>query len=193
MNSTTDGIEATASYANDFGDFGHVDWSLGFNYNKTQITKIDPIPAFAAATIPALGIFPGSLLTPEGASQFTTALPRFKVILQAFYTKGPFSVNLRETIYGKTSELVFAPTLNSLYAETVPVTPITDLDIGYQVTKRLKVDVGANDLFNQIPPLLPDGSTGQALDGGRVYHLPYSTAPWGQNGGYFYGRVTYTF
>jgi iron complex outermembrane receptor protein len=75
----------------------------------------------------------------------------------------------------------------------VPVTAITDLDVGYKITSHLKVDVGANNLFNQIPPEVPLSSTGQNLDGGRVFHLPYGTAPWGQNGGYYYGRVTYTF
>ncbi len=73
------------------------------------------------------------------------------------------------------------------------MTPITDLDIGYKVNNHLKIDVGANDLFNQIPPLVPLASTGQSLDGGRVFHLPYGTAPWGQNGGDYYGRVTVSF
>jgi iron complex outermembrane receptor protein len=193
MNTTTNGIEATFNYASDFADYGHVDWTIGANYNKTQITKIDPIPAFANEVIPQLGINQTQLLGIAAASQFTTALPREKIILQAFWTKGPFSVNLRETIYGKTSELAYAPTLSAYFSETVPVTPITDLDIGYKVTKHLKLDVGANDLFNQIPPTVPLASTGQSLDGGRVFHLPYGTAPWGQNGGYFYGRATYNF
>ncbi len=193
MNTTTNGIEATFNYASDFGDYGHVDWTIGANYNKTQITKIDPIPAFANEIIPALNINQTQLLGAIAASEFTTALPREKIILQAFWTKGPFSVNLRETIYGKTSQLANAPTLNAFFSETVPVTPITDLDIGYKVTKHLKIDVGANDLFNQIPPLVPLASTGQPLNGGIVFHLPYGTAPWGQNGGYYYGRATYSF
>jgi iron complex outermembrane receptor protein len=193
MNTTTNGIEATFNYASDFGDYGHVDWTIGANYNKTQITKIDPIPAFANEIIPALNINQTQLLGAIAASEFTTALPREKIILQAFWSKGPFSVNLRETIYGKTSQLANAPTLNAFFNETVPVTPITDLDIGYKVTKHLKLDVGANDLFNQIPPLVPLASTGQPLNGGIVFHLPYGTAPWGQNGGYYYGRATYSF
>jgi iron complex outermembrane receptor protein len=193
MNTTTNGIEATFSYASDFEEFGHVDWNIGFNYNKTQITKIDPIPSFANVVIPQLGFNQTQLLSIASASQYTTALPRDKVILQAYWTKGRFSVNLRETIYGKNAELVYAPTLSGYFNEVVPTTPITDLDIGYKVTSHLKMDVGANNLFNQIPPLTPLASTGQPIDGGIVFHLPYGTAPWGQNGGYYYGRVTYTF
>jgi iron complex outermembrane receptor protein len=193
MNTTTDGIEATFSYASDFGEFGHVDWNIGVNYNKTQITKIDPIPSFGSAYIPQLGINDTQLLSVSGASQFTTALPREKIILQGYWTLDRFSVNLRETIYGKNSELVYAPTLGAYFNEVVPTTPITDLDIGYKVTQHLKMEVGANNLFNQKPPLVPLASTGQPIDGGIVFHLPYGTAPWGQNGGYYYGRVTYTF
>jgi iron complex outermembrane receptor protein len=37
------------------------------------------------------------------------------------------------------------------------------------------------------------GSTGQPIDGNRIYNLPYGFAPWGSNGGYYYGRVTFTF
>jgi iron complex outermembrane receptor protein len=193
MNTTTNGIEATFSYASDFGDYGHVDWNIGANYNKTQITKIDPIPAFAATNIPALNISQGTLIDIAAASQFTTALPREKIILQAYWTKSKWSVMLRETIYGKNAELVYAPTLDGYFNEVVPVTPITDLVIGYKITKNLKMEIGANNLFDQIPPLVPLASTGQAIDGGRVFHLPYGTAPWGQNGGYYYGRATVSF
>ena len=43
-NTKTDGAEVTANYASDFGDWGHVDWSLGFNYNKTDVTKLKNLP-----------------------------------------------------------------------------------------------------------------------------------------------------
>src|SRR5258708_18187597 len=44
-NTTTDGVEFTGNYASDFGDMGHVDWSLGVNYNKTKLDKQNPLPA----------------------------------------------------------------------------------------------------------------------------------------------------
>jgi iron complex outermembrane receptor protein len=184
-NTRTDGIEATGNYASDFGDWGHVDWSMGFNYNKTQITKVLPLPS----EVTSVEYGQTAYLTPETASALTTATPREKVILQAFWNKDKWSVNLRETIYGSTSE--YTATTPAIL-ETIGVTGITDLDIGFKVTRRLKLDVGANNLFDILPPLTPNVN-GKPINGAVVYNEPYGFAPWGINGGYYYGRVTYSF
>jgi iron complex outermembrane receptor protein len=178
-NTRTDGIEMTANYASDFGDYGHVDWSVGANYNKTQLTKTPPLPA--AVTSVQYG--QTTFFTPNAASALTTATPREKVILQAYYTWHKFSANLRETVYGPTRQW---SANNALFLQ-LPTTGITDLDIGYRITPMIKVDAGANNLFNQIPTRAP------ITAGGRVYDVPYTFAPWGGNGGYYYGRVVVTF
>ena len=43
-NTRTVGVELTLDYASDFGDLGHVDWTVGFNYNDTKITSIKALP-----------------------------------------------------------------------------------------------------------------------------------------------------
>ena len=184
-NTRTDGIELTANYASDFGDYGHVDWTLGANYNKTQITKSVQLPPALRNANPPPGTIPAQInyFTPNTASALTTATPREKVILQAYYTNHKFSVNLRETIYGHMSQF----TADTIKLDSIPTTAITDLDIGYRVTSSIKVDVGANNLFNQFPP------RGFPVSGGRVFNVPYDFAPWGGNGGYYYGRVVVTF
>jgi iron complex outermembrane receptor protein len=111
------------------------------------------------------------------------------VILQAYWSLHQWSVNLRETVYGPVSEITNFDGFN----EKISATGITDLDIGYKLTPQLKLDVGANNLFNQFPPKTPNDSTGRPVDGGEVYGVPYSFAPWGNNGGYYYGRITYSF
>ena len=184
-NTRTYGIELTANYASDFGDYGHVDWTLGANYNKTQITKSDLLPTDLQNANPPAGTINPQLtyFTKQSASALTTATPREKVILQAYYTWHKFSANLRETIYGPSRQWLD----NSTYAQ-LGTTGITDLDFGYRITSAIKLDVGANNLFNQIP-------TRQALpvSGTLVYNVPYVFAPWGGNGGYYYGRVIVNF
>jgi iron complex outermembrane receptor protein len=195
----TVGVDLTGNYATDFADYGHVDWTVGFNYNHTKFTKIDALPANATCTLAqcvALGQTPGSsLITPEGQSDLTTETPQFKIILQGLWTLSKWSVNLRETVYGQSSELVDSPGLNGgvggQFTEMIPVTPITDLDIAYKVTKNVKFDIGANNLFNQFPPRAPVFG-GQPADGNLVFSVPYVFSPWGINGGYYYGRVTVT-
>jgi iron complex outermembrane receptor protein len=196
FNTDTDGVDLTANYASDFGHFGHVDWSLGANYNHTYVTGVAALPPAVAITNPAilsLGVQQSSFLNQTLKSALTTAQPREKVIGQGFWTKGPWSVNLRETIYSGMAQYAFYPTLNQNVLETIPTTGITDLDVAYKFTSHIKINVGANNLFNTLPPITPLGSTGQPIDGNRIYRLPYSFAPWGSNGGYYYGRVTFTF
>ena len=190
-NTRTDGVEVTATYASDFDQFGHVDWSLGFNYNENAVTKLFPLPSAVANA----GFPQTSFLDKSALSGLTSSTPQEKAILQAYWTLGQWSVNLRETIYGPSSEWVSydgSGTGAGAFDEQIGVTGITDLDIGYKITKALKVDVGANNLFNTYPPLTPTVG-GRPTDGGYVFNVPYAFAPWGNNGGYYYGRVTYSF
>ncbi len=192
-NTRTDGVEVTANYASDFGEYGHVDWSVGFNYNKTVISKVFALPAATANTpaqCAALPVCNTDFLTPNAASALTSATPREKLILQANWTFQKFAVNLRETIYGPVSQYTAtgSPVLLS-----IGTTGITDLDISYNITPNMRVSVGANNLFDQIPPLKPVGSNGKPIDGGRVFRVPNGNAAWGQDGGYYYGRVSVNF
>jgi iron complex outermembrane receptor protein len=78
VDTRTRGVEATASYASDFGEMGKVDWSLGVNYNKTDVTRISSLPAsvYNAAR-------PDRPADPNAVDALTTATPRVKLIAGA--------------------------------------------------------------------------------------------------------------
>jgi iron complex outermembrane receptor protein len=80
----TDGLEATATYSSDFEEYGHVDWSVGFNYNKTEVTKLNKLPA--AVTNTAFG--QTAFLDPAALSGLLTSTPQEKAILHAYWTLG---------------------------------------------------------------------------------------------------------
>jgi iron complex outermembrane receptor protein len=198
-NTKTQGVELTANYSSDFGEWGHVDWSLGYNFNETTIEKIVALPASATAVIPALGINQVNLLSRNAITALTTATPKDKVILGAFWTLSKWSVNLRETVYGPSSLQVSlngsgtGPGATNLVIGT---TAITDLDVGYKITPNLRIDIGANNLFDIRPPTVPNVANGggvQPADGNNVYGEPDTFSPFGINGGYYYGRVTFSF
>jgi iron complex outermembrane receptor protein len=196
VNTRTDGVELTAAYSSDFGDMGHVDWSAGFNYNETRITKIAALPAVDVN--PAFG--QTSLLTKQAISALTTMTPREKFVVGAYWTMGRWAVNLRETVYGPTSEWISINQTgsgNGATNFTVPTNAITDLDVSFKVTPQLRLNVGANNLFDTRPPGVPNVPNGaggvQPADGNNVYGEPAQFSPWGINGGYYYGRVTFTF
>ena len=93
-NTRTRGVEATANYASDFGDMGHIDWSAGFSYNDNKITKLQPLPA--QVTNVAFG--QTSIMSPTSISYLTTAMPKEKLVLGAYFVHSKWSVNLKETI-----------------------------------------------------------------------------------------------
>ena len=186
-NTQTNGLEATATYASDFDQYGHVDWSLGFDYNHTTITKLTPLPG--AVTNVAFG--QTAILNDVAKSALLDSTPRFKLILQGTWTLQKWSFMLRETVYGQTSEIA-DPSGTDPYNEVIPTTGITDVQVSYKVTPKIKLSMGANNLFNQYPPKTPLRG-GEPVDGALVYGVPYGFSPYGINGGYYYGRVTINF
>lgn len=191
-NTRTRGVEGTASYASDFGSAGKVDWSLGANYNQTKITSIVGLPA----SVYNSDANQTELLTTNAIDGLTMATPRVKVIANALWTYGKLSVNLRETIYGTTSQHLSPDgSGEGSNAQLVKIgtTGITDLDFGYKLTARFRIDVGANNLLNKQAPTLPFAPSGTRPLTGNVYHAPVGFTPWGINGGYYYAKIAYTF
>jgi iron complex outermembrane receptor protein len=122
------------------------------------------------------------------ASALTTGTPRTKTIVQAYWTLDKWSANLRGTLWGSTGQYTATSTPVFL---TVPTVFLVDLDIGYKFTKWLKLDIGANNLFNTKPPPVPIVE-GKPVNGALVWDVPVGSA-WNPNGGYYYGRVTVSF
>ena len=127
-----------------------------------------------------------------------------KLIANALWSMGKLSVNLRETMYGTTSQHISSDgSGNCLGADTasckymkIGTTFITDLNVGYKLTPKIRFDAGANNLFNKGAPTVPTinkGTTGERPLSGNVYYNPLSFTPWGINGGYYYARATINF
>jgi iron complex outermembrane recepter protein len=191
VDTRTQGAELTVNYASDFAEYGHVDWSLGLNYNKTDITKLAPLPAADLSAHPDI-ITQTSLLSPNALSALTDSTPREKMVAGAYWTMGKWTANLRESIYGSSSQLV--TTSNITTNLKVPVAAITDLEVGYKVLDNVKIAMGANNLFNKKPPTMGNlPGTNQPVDGGNILNAPMNFAPYGIDGGYYYGRVTVSF
>jgi iron complex outermembrane receptor protein len=145
------------------------------------------------------------LLGPASISGLVDATPRVKTVLGALYSVSNVTINLRETIYGSTQEVFSLDGTgnshpgNPATVARIGTTGITDLEIGLAVTSAFKIAVGANNLFDKRPPSMPNviarTNPGQPTpaDGHHVLDFPLPFAPWGIDGGYYYGRVTYSF
>ena len=189
VDTRTRGVEATASYSSDFGDMGKVDWSLGANYNKTDITRVSALPASVVNT----AFSQTDLLSQSAKDALTSATPKVKLIGNALWTHGKFSVNLRETMYGAVSQHVVGGGDGKLYLDHIGTSFITDLNVGYKLTPKVRFDAGANNLFDKQAPTRGLQADGTRPVTGNVYNNPISITPWGINGGYYYARATINF
>ncbi|HEV7814548.1 MAG TPA: TonB-dependent receptor, partial [Janthinobacterium sp.] len=163
---------------------GHIDWSATANYNKVEVTKVNQAPT---------QLLPQTLLNATAISDLETASPKFRLNLGALWKQGKWSVNLRESFYGPSSEMDSYD--GSTYFETkIKTKAITDLDVAYRITKALTLSAGANNLFNTYPD--KNNASLMAvqrahLSTGAVTQYP-SFSPFGINGGYYYARLNYT-
>ena len=73
---------------------------------------------------------------------------------------------------------------------------LTDLEVSYALPRGFRLTAGANNLFDKYPNKV-DGNYAAALinfnrQGGAVQY-PQAFSPFGYNGGYYYGKLTYSF
>ncbi|WP_448538006.1 TonB-dependent receptor plug domain-containing protein [Sphingobium yanoikuyae] len=192
IDTRTWGIDFSAAYPVAL-DFGSLNLSVSANYNKTKITK-NKIP---------------TVFSNISESYIEDASPDYKVVLGALFKSGAFTVNLRETFYGKTSVLVqpgvssaslIAAGLPTIYEAKVKPTGITDLEVSYAFNDAMTFSLGANNLFDKIPetPALLTGVTIPAgtspyINGSTTYNSPYGFGPYGTSGGYYYARIDFKF
>ncbi len=180
VDTRTRGIDFGLNYLSTLSGIGSVKWKLDAGYNRTTIRRIHDAPA----SLQAAGI---SLVDVVQASNLTSATPHVKVSVAATYLHNDWEVTLRETYYSKTSQVQgYAP--GPYYTYTTRPAYITDLDVGYNFTDHIKLNVGANNLFNVYPNKV-SSSVYQSLNYDQYSHV----SPYGINGGYYYLRLSASF
>lgn len=192
IDTKTTGVDFSIAYPVSLG-FGSLNLSVNGNYNKTKITnnKVG-YPLFNAAS--------------ESNIEDTT--PKYKVGFGALLKADRLTVNLRETLYAKTSilvrpgvgsgvvpsggfliadgALVNGVNANQLYFNGVVKSAIiTDLEVGYDFTDNVTFSIGANNLFDKVPevPKLVTG-TGVVVNPGVS---PYQNGAGSYNSPYGHG------
>ena len=201
VDTRTRGADFTLDLPVDYA-LAKVDWSVGATYSDTVVTSVRGNPAaLAGSPLFATG---SSLFDQAALSDLTSASPRYVINLGANASVGKLNVNLREQIYGPSSEYesngghslaVPNGSVVTYIDNRVGLSPITNLDIGYEVLSGLSLSVGANNAFNRYP-----NRVNSALINGFAAAYNRSTvgiypgfSPYGFNGGFYYFRATYRF
>jgi iron complex outermembrane receptor protein len=186
LDTRTRGAEFVLTYTSDYGVYGGVDWSLTANYNETVVTNVAASPRQLGGQ---------SLYDKAAIANIETASPKYRITAGGLYSVDKWVINLRESLYGPSSDLE-SPTYDTVFLKNeIGTTLITDLDVTYKITDAIKVTAGANNLFD----IMPDKKNAKILktyrddlDNSAVAIYP-GFSPFGINGGYYYGKISYAF
>ncbi|MGY1919114.1 TonB-dependent receptor plug domain-containing protein [Pseudomonas tolaasii] len=172
----TKGLDLVSNYHQDLGRFGSLKWTAAFNWNQTKILNYKESTTILGTAY--------DLLDRQARGLITDVQPKTKLILGGDWSIDRFTLNLALTRYGAYKEVNVSAdrSLDRIYSAKW----ITDLDLGYNLTKDLNIAIGAKNLFDQYP---------------RKQGVPSSTmvasygtySPYGFTGGYYYTRLTYAF
>ena len=184
ISTLTQGVDLSANYLTDFGDWGSVSWTLAGNYTDISISKIIPTPATFATGV--------TLFSQTSQTLLTHANPKEKVSLGAQWSLDDFSVNLRETLYGPTSA-DYSPNGGTYYTNKVGTRAITDAEVSYRFLEAWNISFGANNLFDERPEGVAPLNATTLTNGGNIVNAPLSISPYGTNGGFYYTRLSFNF
>jgi iron complex outermembrane receptor protein len=194
LDSRTRGIDAVGTYRIDLGGAGRVNLTAGMNYNKTTIRQLLASPG-PLANVPNLVLFGR-----QEQGRLTRGQPRTKINLGLDYDYDVVGLTLRANRYGKveaTGGSIGTGVFNDNFLQSQWV---TDLEVRANLGEQLELAVGANNLFDTYPTLVPTGLAGTTPAGASVYFpttnfvAPYSNySPAGFNGRFLYGRVSFKF
>ncbi|MFM2087744.1 MAG: hypothetical protein RLZZ237_2613 [Pseudomonadota bacterium] len=177
----TRGIDLTAEDVLRLAD-GKLRWTAAANFNHTSLVGKADLPAVLQG-LPNIGT-----LSKSAEYDLLYRAPRDKEIVTLAYEKAGWTFNLRETRYGKLKRL------NAITGDDYQLKAafVTDLSLGYDISKRINVTVGANNVFNQKPSQVPREA--RSASNLAQYTGAYdNSGPLGVLGSYYYARATVRF
>ncbi|MBP2618324.1 TonB-dependent receptor plug domain-containing protein [Chryseobacterium jejuense] len=173
IDTETKGVDVVVSYDWKLAG-GNLNVNLAGNYTETKITDFH---------------FPENLGTPQneffGPDQINiieTLSPKTKASLGLTYGIGKFNFLVRNTYFGKVIRDGFP------FGEVQEFSPkvVTDISVGYDITKNINFTIGANNVFDVFPDL-------QSYKNSYYGVFKYAPVQMGTLGSYFFGRVNFNF
>ncbi len=181
--SKTEGVEWSVDYPTPLGRFGMVQWTFNGDYHDTSVVGVSATPAV---------LLPIQLFQPFNVQNLDDDYSKYTIKLGGVWTLRKWSATLWEEAYGPTTFLDTITGGAPFYPNHLPATLLTDLELDYQVTQSLKLDVGARNLFNKRPPWAPVRANGKP-DQNANSEYGLVTSPYDPGGGYWYAGLTVQF
>ena len=196
-----------------FADGALLAGTLAGNYNKRQFDRITGTPT----ALSALGVTtPLFDLTQQ--LRFSDSLPRTKITLDLNYTRGPLTLSMTNTRYGRASTVALmnrtpaqiAALIRGYNVTLVPVSAtsansdiiqhfgtaiLTDIEPSWQLTHKLRLSAGAQNILDVYPDRnIASNSAGASAgtnEADNAGTVPYNAiSPFGFNGRTLFIRAT---
>jgi len=181
VDTETEGLDVVVNWPWDAGGAGAFDFTLVANYNSTDVTRVPP-PSAALAQIYAPAT-PPPLFGRINVLTFEEGNPEDKYAAIVNWKLRQFGATLRATRYGEALD----PGTTAPLDFTLDSKTLLDLEARFDVTERIRVAVGAENLTDEYPDAFPvaRNTTG---------NTPFSNySPFGRSGRFVYGRLTVEF
>ena len=174
IDTRTEGLDLVARYAHELGGDSRLRLTLGYNLNDVEVTRVADNP-------PELAGLNAVLFGRSERGRIEEGQPEDKINLSVGYDRGKFSGLLRSTRFGEvTNRHSSDPTRD----QTFSAKWVTDLDLSYHLTSKLKLAIGGNNVFDVFPD---ENIARNSFNGIFVYN---SVSPFGFNGAYYYTRLS---
>jgi len=200
VNTDTKGVDLVVNYKNMELGKGTLGMTFSANWNETKIDGKIKTPAILAAN--GYDIFDR-----KEQSRITSARPKTKVLFGLHYKLDKLNINLNNTYFGKVTWKhvnnglngaplgpggSLLPIEDSAYDQVFAGKIITDLNFGYQFTKKLSGTLTVNNLLNVYPDTIETKGDFVTDLGGR-FKYPWEVNQFGFNGTILKAGLSYQF
>ncbi|WP_166387484.1 TonB-dependent receptor [Polaribacter sp. 11A2H] len=184
VDTKTSGVDIVLNYATTLGEYNKINVALIGNLNKLEIKEVHNG-----------NLNPYTFFSGFSQAYLEAAAPDYKFGLNLGYTRKKFNANVTLTKFSDVQlqdfQWVDAPpttkaeadALYTVATDTYKSLITTDLSLGYKISDKINVTVGANNLFNVYPTPQFDGWTDQ---GGMA-----DSVQMGSDGAYYFTRLSF--
>ena len=177
VDTETTGLDVVANWPWDTRAAGRFDFTLVANWNDTKVTRVPRTGELEALSPPPVLFGRVNVLT------FEEGTPRDKLAGVVNWQLDRWGATARLTRYGEALD----PGTEAALDFELGAATLFDLEARVEVTSRLRLALGAENLLDEYPDAFPASrnATGNA---------PFSNySPFGRSGRYLYGRVSVGF
>ena len=182
IDTRTKGLDVIMTYKNRFSPASNLTLNVAANFNQTTIKG----GASGVRTPTQLNGLGETLMNREERGRIEVNQPRNKIVLSAIYQLKNLNLKAQATRFGEISTIAPADPLQD---QTFSAKWLTDVSMGYKLTKNITFAVGANNLFDVYPDLVADP---RLTNDGTVIYSRFATQ-FGFNGAYYFANLNINF